>query len=544
MRSLAPKEKEGLPVANFDRIIRNGTVYDGSGREPAKTDLGIVGDRITTIGDLGRTQADTVIDASGLAVAPGFIDIHTHSDFFSLLAPGAESKVTSGITTELLGNCGGSAFPLRGDAKARAQQVYGDYGLSIEWEDIDGYFTCAEEVGYAGNRACLVGHGTLRALAVGYDDRAPSEGELDEMKRELAECLERGAVGLSTGLIYPPGCYAETEEIIELAKVVARYDGLYASHVRGEAERGVQAIEEHLRITREAGVRSEIAHIKCAGRDNWGILARYRELIESARSQGVDVTADRYPYVASATSLNTIFPDWLHAGGTEAELARLQDADTRERLRRYVQRSAGDRADEYWAAIMIAYVSSDRNKHLEGLRMDQVAESMDRPAVEAAMDLLIDERCKVSCIFFQMSEENLKEVYTWPFVMVGSDAGVRSAHGATRIGKPHPRAFGTSTRFLGRYVREARVVSLAEAVRKLTSLPAQRIGLDRRGLLQSGYFADVVVFDPEAVIDRATFEDPFQYSLGIVHVLVNGVPVIQDGKHLGGAAGCILRRGQ
>jgi len=531
-------------VASFDIIIRGGTVYDGSGAAPGNTDLGIAGERITAIDDLGRAEAATVIDASGLAVSPGFIDIHTHSDFFSLLAPGAESKVTAGVTTELLGNCGGSAFPLRGKSKERAQQVYGDYGLTIDWEDVDGYFAYAEEVGYAINRACLVGHGTLRSLAVGYGEEAPTASQLQQMKRELARCLEHGSVGFSTGLIYPPGCYAHTEEIIELAKVVARYDGLYASHVRGEGDRGIQAIEEHLRIAREAGVRSEIAHIKCAGRRNWGNLPRYRELIEEARARGVDVAADRYPYIASHTSLNTVFPDWLHAGGVESELKRLADPDTREKLRKAVAEEHGDEEEQYWRDIMISYVSSDRNKHLEGLRMDQVAEKMGAPPVEAAMELLIDERCKVSCCFFRMSQENLKEVYTWPFVMVGSDAGVRSAEGPTRVGKPHPRAFGTPTRFLGRYVREAGVVSLAEGVRKLTSLPAERLGLERRGLLQPGYFADITVFDPDTVADRATFEDPFQYSVGIAHVLVAGVPVIQDGKHLGTKPGRILRRGQ
>ena len=531
-------------MATFDIIIKEGTVYDGSGGEPRRADVGIVGDRVAAIDDLSHAQADAVIDASGLAVAPGFIDIHTHSDFFSLLAPGAESKVTTGVTTELLGNCGGSAFPLRGEAKDRAQQVYGDYGLSIAWEDIDGYFDHAEQVGYAVNRACLTGHGTLRALAVGYGAQAPTKAQLKQMKRELTACLDGGSVGLSTGLIYPPGCYGETEEIIELVKVVARYDGLYASHVRGENEVGVQAIEEHLRITRAAGVRSEIAHIKCSGRANWGNLPRYRELIEEARAQGADVTADRYPYVAASTSLNTVFPTWLHVDGIEAELARLKDPETRATLSRYVAEQHPEGEAEYWQSIMICYVSSEENKRLVGLRMSQVAELMGSPPAEAAMDLLLAERCKVSAIFFSMSEENLKELYTWPFVMLGSDAGVRSADGPTRVGKPHPRAFGTPARFLARYVREAGVVSLAEGIRKLTSLPAQRIGLAQRGRLQKGYFADVVVLDPETVSDRATFEDPFQYSVGFAHVLVNGVPVIRAGEHTGARPGRIVRRGQ
>ncbi len=524
----------------FDIILRGGTVYDGSGGDPQQADVGIKGDRIARTGDLSDAQAPTVVDASGLAVAPGFIDIHTHSDFFSLLVPGGESKVTSGVTTELLGNCGGSAFPLRGQAKERAQQVYGDYGLAIEWEDIAGYFEYARSVGYSINRACLTGHGTLRALAVGYGDQAPTAEQLEQMKRQLAQCLEQGSVGLSTGLIYPPGCYARTEEIIELAKVVARYDGLYASHVRGEGERGIQAIEEHLRITREAGVRSEISHIKCSGRANWGNLPRYRELIEQARADGADVTADRYPYTASSTSLNTVFPDWLHADGIEAELARLRDPDTRQALHRHVQEQHPEDEREYWRSILISYVSSQENRHFEGMSVAHVADTMGETPVDACLKLLLAERCKVSAIFFSMSEDNLREIYTWPFVMVGSDAGVRSTEGPTRTGKPHPRAFGTPARFLGRYVREAKVVSLAEAVRKLTSLPAQRIGLRDRGVLQEDSFADVVVFDPETVSDRATFEDPFQYSVGFRHVLVNGVPVISDGEHTGVRPGRIL----
>ena len=531
-------------MAAFDIIIRGGRVYDGSGKRSRRADVGVLGDRIAAIGDLSRGEAPTVIDASGLAVAPGFIDIHTHSDFMSLLAPGADSKITSGVTTELLGNCGGSAFPLRGEAKERSQETYSDYGLRIEWEDIDGYFAYAGDVGYSANRACLTGHGTLRALAVGYDDRPPTRTEMGEMKRELTECLERGSVGLSSGLIYPPGCYARTEELIELARVAAKYDGLYASHVRGEGSTGVAAIAEHLRITREAGVRSEIAHIKCAGPPNWGNLPRYLELITEAQAQGADVAADRYPYVASSTSLSSVFPEWLHAGGIEAELKRLADPATQEELRQAIREQHGAQEQAYWQSILVSYVSSAERKNLEGLRVSAVAELVGKAPVDAVMDLLAAERSKVSAIFFSMSEENLREIYSWPFVMVGSDACARSIEGPTRVGKPHPRAFGTPSRFLGRYVREAKVVSLAEAVRKLTSLPAGRIGLKERGRLQKGYFADVVVFDPETVGDRATFEDPFQYSVGFAHVLVNGAPVIRGGKHTGARPGRILRRGE
>jgi N-acyl-D-amino-acid deacylase len=533
-----------MPVAAFDIIIRGGTVYNGSGKRSRRADVGVLGDRIAAIGDLGQAEARTVIDASGLAVAPGFIDIHTHSEFFSLLAPGAESKVTSGVTTELLGNCGGSAFPLRGEAKERSQETYSDYGLRIDWEDIDGYFTYAGEVGCSVNRASLTGHGTLRALTVGYDDKPPTRTQMEQMKRELADCLERGSVGLSSGLIYPPGCYARTEELIELARVAAGYDALYASHVRGEGTTGVAAIAEHLRISREAGIRSEIAHIKCAGQANWGNLPRYLELITEAQAQGVDVAADRYPYVASSTSLASVFPEWLHAGGIEAELGRLRDPATREQLRQAIRDQHGAGEEDYWQSVLVSYVSCAERKHLEGLRVAEVGERVGKAPVDAVMDLLLAERSKVSAIFFSMSEENLKQIYSWPFVMIGSDAGVRSSEGPTRAGKPHPRSFGTPARFLGRYVREAKVVSLSEGVRKLTSLPAERIGLRKRGWLKKGYFADIVVFDPETVADRATFADPFQYSVGFAEVLVNGVAVIRAGRHTGARPGRILRRGE
>jgi len=473
-------------------------------------------------------------------VAPGFIDMHTHSDYFSLICPQGASKAYSGVTTEVIGNCGGSAFPLKGLARELVQKDFEPYGLEIDWETIEGYKARAESTGYSLNRVMLAGHGTIRASVMGHDNRAPTAGELAQMKAELRRALEAGAFGLSTGLIYLPGCYSKTDEIVELCKVVKEYGGIYASHIRSESAGLLAAVQEVLDIHRGSGVPVHIAHLKIWGQENWHKIPGLKMMLFGAIKDGVDVTGDRYPYIASSTSLDKILPNWIYEGGAAEEVKRIKDPATRGRLIREVKGRI--QYEDYWERILIAYTASEKNKRFEGMRLSEVAKELDGEPLEVALDLIAEEQCRVSAIYFCMSEENLKQILGWPFVMIGSDAGARCKEGPASLGKPHPRAYGTASRLLAVCVREQKVLTLEQAIWKLAGFPAQRLGLKKRGTLQPGNFADITVFDPDTIGDRATFTDPHQYSVGVNYVVVNGKLVIEEGKHLGTLPGWLLTR--
>ena len=525
----------------FDVILRGGSVVDGSGgRERFQGDVAIREGAIAVVGDLSNADADRTIDVSGKVVAPGFIDMHTHSDFTSLTLPTADSKVLSGVTTEVMGSCGASPFPLRGETRTRRIAAHESAGLQIDWDDVHGYIARAEAAGCSTNRVLMVGHNMVRGSVMGYEDREPSGDEIRRMVEEVEIALDAGAFGLTTGLMYPPGCFSRTREIIELCRPVAAVDGLYASHIRNEGVRLEESIEEVIEIHLESGVAVHVSHLKTSERANWHKIEWVRERLFNARDEGVDITADRYPYLASATGLDAVMPSWLFDGTSEDEQRRLKDPETRKRLRLGAAERFPTRED--WETIVIALADKDENRSWEGRRLTDLAREMKLDPFDASCEMLLRDNLRTAAVYFHMNQENLEEVLSWPFVMIGSDASAWSAEPGHAKGKPHPRAFGTSARVLQEFCREKGILSLEQAVWKLAGLPAERLGLRDRGRIEEGFVADLTVFDPMTVSDHATYDDPFHYPSGIEYVFVNGVPTVEQGKHLGKLAGRILRR--
>jgi N-acyl-D-amino-acid deacylase len=522
-------------------LLKTLMLYDGTGADGYPADILVDGGRITRIkADLSVSDAE-VIDCKGLAAAPGFIDIHAHSEYSLLVEPAAPSKIMQGVTTEVSGNCGMSAAPLIGEAAKARQDEFAELGIKQSWEDFGGYFDALEKARPALNFATYCGHGNLRASVMGYANRKPTEEELRKLESLLARAMDAGALGLSTGLIYPPGVYSETKEIVRLAKIVAKHGGLYASHMRSEGATVVEAIEEAITIGRDANIPVQISHIKTAGIANWHKISAMIDTIEKARAEGLQVSADRYPYTAASTDLDAILPAWAYEGGNAKEVERLQTPETRAKLREAVL--SGHPVPEYWGRVMIASVSTEANRPLEGKTLEQAAEIRGQEPVEALFDILIEEGARAQAIYFSMSEDNLKTFLSLPWVMVGSDSTARGVSGVTRQGKPHPRGFGTFPRVLGRYVREKNLLSLPQAVRKISGMPAEKLGLKGRGYIKEGLYADLVIFDPSTIIDTATFEDPYQFPRGIKHVLVNGKFAVRDGKQTEERAGEILKSG-
>lgn len=525
----------------MDILIKDARIIDGSGNPSFEGSVGVKGEKIAAVGNISESQAKTVIDVKGLAVSPGFIDIHAHSEFTLLADPRGEGKVTQGVTTEVSGNCGLSAGPLYGDYFERRKGDLSELGLELDWHDLGEYFGILKNRGLSLNFATLIGHGNLRGSVVGYGNRKPTGEEMERMKTLLRDSMKAGGFGLSSGLIYPPGVYSETEELIELAKVVEEFSGFYASHMRSEGDRLLEAITEAIRIGEEAGIPVQISHLKTGGERNWHKLDEAFELIERARDRGVDVTADRYPYIASSTDLDAILPSWAYEGGAEAEIKRLADPETRKRLTEEILKQHPK--EDYWEKVMVASVDTEKNRGFEGKTMAEVARKMKKEPCEALFDLLLEERIRVTAIYFSMSEENLKRILQRDYVMVGSDSSARAINGPTRLGKPHPRTFGSFPRVLSKFVREEKVLTLEEGIRKMTGLPARRLGLNDRGVIKEGAFADLVVFNPERVNDTAGFTAPYSYPMGIRHVIVNGAFVVMDGAHTGAMHGKVLQKG-
>ncbi len=522
----------------LDRLIKNGVVVDGSGGDPLEANVGMEGDRIVYVGR-EEVEAGDVLDARGLIVSPGFIDSHAHSEFTILADGRAEGKVFQGVTTEINGNCGLSAAPLLGEAAERREQDLLELGIKERWSAFGEYFALVENRGIAINFATLCGHGNVRASVMGYGDAPPGAAALSEMKRLLLEALGEGAIGLSTGLIYPPGVYSETAELVELSKVLSSENprGIYTSHMRSEGDALLESIEEVVRIARESRVKVHISHVKTAGRHNWWKVDQAVELMNSARDEGIGLTCDRYPYVAAGTDLDTVLPPWVHEGGVEEELRRLKDPETVARIKSDI----GPKGEDYWSSVYVSSVSRDENKWMEGANILDISSRMKKSPVDALIEIITEERARAEAVFFSMSRENLRRFLALPYVMIGSDSAVRSFTGPTCRGKPHPRGFGAFARFLGRYVRDEGLMGLAEAVRKMTSLPAATFGLSRRGLVREGFFADIAVFDHDRITDAATFEEPFKRPEGVVHVFVNGVPVLRDGEPTGALPGRVLK---
>jgi dihydroorotase/N-acyl-D-amino-acid deacylase len=528
-----------------DLLIVGGQVVDGTGSPGFRADVAIRGDRIASIGlDLGAAR-DT-IDATGLVVTPGFIDMLGHSEF-RLLADGrAISKIFQGVTTEITGEVS-SVVPVSDATRAERAPEITPWGVEIDWQDLAGYVERLERQGTAINLGTWVGLSTLRVWGVGEEDRPATPYEMNSMKAALARAMAEGAFGLSSGLIYAPGRFASTDEIVELARVAAASGGFYATHMRSEGARLFEAIDEAIAIGERSGAPVLIHHLKASGKSNWGKMKGVIERIESARARGVDVMASVYPYVASSTGLDQVLPDWVSEGGTEAALARLADPALRDSLEAELsgRTQSGD-----WtlgtsaggpSGIQISDVITPSLERYEGMRLDRVAAERGQSAAAAAIDLLIADSMRTAAIYFSMSEEDLVLAMKQPWVMIGGDAGVRALDGPLSTDQPHPRAFGTFPRILCRYSREMEVFPLEEAVRKMTSLPAARAGLSERGVLEAGRFADLVVFDPATVCDGATFETPKRLAVGVEHVIVNGVPVLRGGEPTGALPGRGLR---
>ncbi len=521
-------------------IIKNATIYDGTGKEGFAADMLVEGERIAEVRPSLNVPDARVIDCTGLAAAPGFVDIHAHSEFSLLAEPSAPSKIMQGVTTEISGNCGMSAAPLLGECATHRQKDLDEFSIRENWADFGRFFELMEAARPAVNFATYCGHGNIRASVMGYAHREPTEDEYRKMETLLADAMQAGALGLSTGLIYPPGVYSKTDELVRLSKTAAKHGGIYSSHMRSESARLIEAIEEAISIGRGAGIPVQISHIKTGGPANWHKLGEAIETVERARASGLDVTADRYPYTASATDLDAILPSWAYEGGSEEEIKRLNDPATAARLKTEVIESHPD--PRHWERVMISSVETDQNRPLEGKTLAEAARMLGMEPVDALFRILIEERVRAGAVYFLMNEDNLRTFLARDWVMVGSDSTARAMEGVTRRGKPHPRTFGSFPRVLGKYVREEAVIKLPEAVSKMSAMPAEKLGLKGRGYLKPGFFADIVIFDPATVIDNATFEEPYQFPAGIKHVIVNGALAVEDGVQTAARAGRVLRK--
>lgn len=534
-------------MADFDLAIRGGQIMDGSGGLPFTGDVYVLAGRIarvaTTAGDVVPCPARTEVDASGMVVCPGFIDIHSHSDKSLLINPLAESKVRQGVTTEVIGNCGSSLVPLSQKNRGGILKDLDEYNLEIPlaWEAPGDYLEALSSLATSVNVVALLGHGALRSSVMGYDMAQPSTHQMAEMKSLVGQAIREGFAGLSTGLIYPPGIYATTAELVELASEAGRHGGFYATHIRGEREQLPGAIAEAIAVGREAGLPVQISHLKAAGRPNWGSVREVLRSIERARSAGLDVAADQYPYTASATSLGSILPSWAHDGGREATIARLRDPHVRARIEAEVEAREG--AMQGWEEISIAGVATPENQSMVGRFLVDIARERGVKPASAVASILLEEQMAVSMIRFSLSEDDVREIMSMPYVMIGSDGTALAPYGHLAAGRPHPRSYGTFPRVLGRYAVTEGVITLREAIRKMTSLPASRLGLRDRGLLKPGFAADIVVFDPVRVGDTATFENPARFPDGIGLVVVNGHVTVRDGAHTGARKGEVLRGG-
>lgn len=522
----------------LDILIKNAAVIDGSGAEAVVSDVGVKGDLIAGMGQIPNREAVVSIDADGLTLCPGFIDAHSHSDFNILAEPSGASKVRQGVTTEVCGNCGLSAVPLSGPYRQQREKDSQALGVTIGWSDLKTYCHVVQKKGLLVNIVPLIGHGNLRGAVMGYAGRPASAAETNEMKELLKRELAAGAWGLSSGLIYPPGVYAEKEELIALNRVVKAFQGIYTTHMRSEGDGLLEAVDEALFTAETAGVPVQISHLKTLGKKNWPKLPAVFEKIELAQKRGVRVTADRYPYVASSTGLDAILPAWACADGAQAEIARITSVDHREKIFAEVLTHYTEK--EISETVLISRVVSEKNRKFEGRFMGETARIRGQALKDAFFDILIEEDLAVDAIFFSMSEKNLKQILQKEYVMPGSDAAAWGTEGPLAAGRPHPRAFGTFPRFLQKYALQEHLFSLVKAVNKMTAFPAQTFGLRDRGFIRKGFKADMVMFDSQRLFDRSTYATPHQYPEGIVGVMVNGKWVVNKGAGTGARPGKVL----
>jgi N-acyl-D-amino-acid deacylase len=526
----------------LDILIKNGVVVDGTGKPAFKADVGIAAGRIAVVAEDVEQEAKRTIHAQGLHLAPGFIDAHTHSDLTLLVNPRAESKIRQGVTTEVIGNCGSSSAPLLGAAVEEEQAAAKSFGLDVTWASVAEYLERLRHPGRAVNVVPLVGHNTVRGAVLGFDDVQPAPEQQAEMELLVAEAMEQGARGLSTGLFYPPGFYAQTEEVIGLARVAARRGGIYATHVRSETDRLFEAMAEAIEIGRQAEIRVQISHVKLEGYRNWEGADRLLAMLEDARSQGVRVGCDQYPYTAGVSWLAYILPYWAQAGGARAVGERLSNSEVRARLRKDWDENRAEWGNRGgmrdWTDLLITDCAP--RPDVQGRNLAEIAADEGKDPLETAFDLIVVSKGQAECVCFGQLEANVRSLMRHSLVVVGSDGDALAPYGVLARSKPHPRYYGTFPRVLGRYVREEKVLSLEEAVKKMTSVSAERFGLGDRGVVREGTWADLVLFDAQTVADRATYTDPHQYPEGIPYVIVNGVVVIDQREHTGALPGQVL----
>jgi N-acyl-D-amino-acid deacylase len=525
----------------YDLIIKEGLVYDGTGREPFEADIGVVRDSIAAIGKIRSDRGRALLSGKSLAVSPGFIDVHDHSDIGLIVNPKAESVIHQGITTLVSGNCGGSPFPVAAETfEEDRENIKSVYGIDLTWKDMAGFFSRLEAGGIALNYATLVGHGSIRGEAMGFADRPPTPQELSRMIGLLEEHIRGGAFGLSTGLEYTPGSFAQPDEIVELCRAAARLGGLYATHMRDEGDRLLESLDESINTARLSGARLQISHLKAAYPRNWSKLGDALARIERAQSEGIDIYCDRYPYIAASTGLSFYFPMWAKEGTTQDFVDRLKDPALDARLRAYLDDQ--EKTIGSWEKILLSSINSEKNRHFQGKNILEAAAESGKQPFDFMRDLLIEERAQIEMIAFIMNEDNLKKVLAHPLVGIGCDGSAVAPYGILGLGKPHPRNYGTFPRVLGKYVREEKILPAEEMIKKMTSIPAARFGFAKRGLIQEGHLADIVIFDPDAIEDRATWVDPHQYPAGIAYVIVNGQVAVDHNEHTGRLAGRILRK--
>jgi len=529
----------------YDIIIRNGQVVDGSGRPGYKADVAIKNDRIARIGNLRAAKAAREIDARGQVVAPGFIDMLGQSEQYVLIDPRAMSKVMMGVTTEITGE-GESIAPINDRILKEQEDFNRRYKLTVDWRTFDEYFKRLDQQGAGVNLGTFVGATQVREYVIGYDNRPPTPAELGQMKQLVADAMKDGALGLSTSLQYVPARFAKTDEIVELAKVAHQYGGIYISHQRSEANAIDDSMKEVFAIARRASIPAEIWHFKTAYKKNWGRMPEMLERIANARRQGLKITADIYPYVAGSTSLSACLPPWALEGGTDKMVARLKDPTTRDRLKKEISSDAKDWENIYLGSdgpsgILIGSVTNRELEQWQGKRLSEIAAAQNKEPLDALFDFIIADHGQTGAIFFMMSEDDMKAALKSPFVSICTDSGARATDGPLAGSKSHPRGWGTYPRILGRYVRDEKLISLETAIHKMTGLSAAKVGLKQRGFLRAGYFADITIFDPKTVIDRATFEDPNQYPVGINYVIVNGKVEVDNGQRTPVNSGRVLR---
>ena len=533
-----------LLAEEFDVIIKGGTVYDGSGSEGQHLDLAIKGDRIAGVGDFKSAKAKATVDATGLAVAPGFINMLSWSNE-SLIQDGrSQSEIRQGVTTEIMGE-GESMGPVNDRVREHMLREQKDIKYEIKWNTLAEYLQYLEMRGDSCNVASFLGATTVRENVIGFEDKAPTPQQLDEMRELVRREMEAGALGIGTSLIYPPAFYAKTDELIELCKVAAKYQGKYISHMRSEGNRLLEAFDELLRIAREANIPAEIYHIKAAGQQNWGKIDNLLAGVEAAQKEGLKIRANLYTYTAAGTGLDACLPPWTQDGGYSALFKRLRDPATREKIAAQVKTPTDEWENLYLAAgspdkILLVGFKSQKLKPLTGKSLADVAKMRGKDPIEAIMDLIAEDKSRIDSVYFLMSEENVKKEIVKPWISFGSDEASQAPEGVFLKSNPHPRAYGNFARVLGKFVRDEKVIALPEAIRRLSAFPATNLGLDHRGFLKKGMFADVVLFDPATIADRATFQKPHQYAVGVKHVFVNGVHVIKDGEHTGAKPGRAL----